>query len=217
MLKKYERFQLYVLAICNAKNFSPMWPKVAVRCWQFLLITWWCLLHVGFLFDFILPSEPPTFVKKLPSLVIVDEGSVLRLCCEAVGSPPPKVEWSRAGNVQSPDTSLAFQEQGCLVFNTVEFNSHGKYVCRARNRIGLAETTTSVVVKRKGAFWSIKWFAIIPAIKHSFHTNLRDQFCHDSNTSSPLKLISIAQNFKHRKNYCMVKHLEAFFWKIKDL
>ena len=171
MLKKYERFQLYVLAICNAQNFSPMWPKVAVRCWQFLLITWWCLLHVGFLFDFILPSEPPTFVKKLPSLVIVDEGSVLNLCCEE-------------------------QEQGCLVFNTVEFNSHGKYVCRARNRIGLAETRTSVVVKRKGAFWSIIWFAIIPAIKHSSHTNLRDQFCHDSNTSNPLKLISIAQNFQ---------------------
>ena len=216
MLKKYERFQLYVLAICNAKNFSPMWPKVAVRCWQFLLITWWCLLHVGFLFDFILPSEPPTFVKKLPSLVIVDEGSVLSLCCEAVGSPPPKVEWSRAGNVHSPDTSLAFQEQGCLVFNTVEFNSHGKYVCRARNRIGLAETTTAVVVKRKGAFWSIIWYAIIPATKHSSHTNLRDQFCLDNNSSSPLKLISTVQNFKHRKNYCMVKHLEAFFWKIKE-
>ncbi|RMX55772.1 hypothetical protein pdam_00020921, partial [Pocillopora damicornis] len=94
-------------------------------------------------------KEPPTFVKKLPSLVIVDEGSVLNLCCDAVGSPPPKVEWSRAGNVHSADTSLAFQERGCLKFNTVEFNSHGKYVCRARNRIGLAETTTSVVVKEK--------------------------------------------------------------------
>ena len=68
-----------------------------------------------------------------------------------MGSPPPKVEWSRAGNVHSADTSLAFQEQGCLELNTVEFNSHGKYVCRARNRIGLAETTTSVVVKEKGA------------------------------------------------------------------
>ena len=90
---------------------------------------------------FILPSEPPTFVKKPPSKIIVDKGS-----------PPPKVEWLRAGNVRSTDTSLAFQEQGCLELNTVEFNSHGKYVCRARNRIGLAETTTSVVVKRKGAF-----------------------------------------------------------------
>ena len=101
---------------------------------------------------FILPSEPPTFVKKPPSKIIVDKGSVLSLCCEAVGSPPPKVEWLRAGNVRSADTSLAFQEQGCLELNTVEFNSHRKYVCRARNRIGLAETTTSVVVKRKGAF-----------------------------------------------------------------
>ena len=101
---------------------------------------------------FILPSEPPTFVKKPPSKIIVNKGSVLSLCCEAVGSHPPKVEWLHAGNVRSADTSLAFQEQGCLELNTVEFNSHGKYVCRARNRIGLAETTTSVVVKRKGAF-----------------------------------------------------------------
>ena len=63
---------------------------------------------------FILPSEPPTFVKKPPSKIIVDKGSVLSLCCEAVGSPPPKVEWLRAGNVRSTDTSLP-RTQHCWV------------------------------------------------------------------------------------------------------
>ena len=164
MLKRIIGFSCIFLLFCCLLLLS-------CYCWRLLLITWCCLLHVGFWIDFTLPSEPPTFVKKLPSLVIVDEGSVLSLCCEAVGSPPPNVEWSRARQVHSADTSLAFEEQGCLEYNPVGFNSDGKYVCRARNRFGLAETTTTVVVTTKGVFKSIIWLAIIPVIKYSLHTN----------------------------------------------
>ena len=169
MLKSIISFSCIFLLFSTLKVFSDV--TKSCYCWRLLLITWCCLLHVGFWIDFTLPSEPPTFVKKLPSLVIVDEGSVLSLCCEALGSPPLNVEWSRARQAHSADTSLAFEEQGCLEYNPVGFNSNGTYVCRARNRFGLAETTTSVVVKRKGFFQSIIWFAIILVTQYSLHTN----------------------------------------------
>ena len=77
----------------------------------------------------------------------VVQGSTLSLCCQATGSPPPNVQWSRVE--QSPDTTLAYQQNGCLEINPVKFNSDGDYICQARNRFGIAETTTTVVVTMK--------------------------------------------------------------------
>lgn len=88
-------------------------------------------------------SEPPTFMKKPPSQVVLLLGTALSLCCEAKGSPPPKIEWSRAQ--QSSDLPPVFQENGCLEVNTAKEKSDGDYICRAKNRFGLAETTASVI------------------------------------------------------------------------
>lgn len=91
--------------------------------------------------------EPPAITSRPPSKVAVAQGSTLSLCCEASGSPRPKVQWSRAQ--QSPDSTLAFQEKGCLEINPVMNNSDGDYICQARNRFGLAETTTTVILSTK--------------------------------------------------------------------
>ena len=91
--------------------------------------------------------EPPIITSKPPSKVSVVQGSTLRLCCEAKGSPPPKVQWSRVH--QSSDSTLAFQEKGCLAINPVKYNSDGDYICQARNRFGVAETTTTVILPTK--------------------------------------------------------------------
>ena len=77
----------------------------------------------------------------------VVQGSSLSLCCEATGSPPPNVQWSRAQ--QSSDATLAYQQKGCLEINPVKFDSDGKYICQARNRFGIAETTTAVILTMK--------------------------------------------------------------------
>lgn len=95
-------------------------------------------MNVLFLF-----LEPPMFTNKPLSHVVVNRGSTLRLCCEATGSPRPRIEWSRAQ--QSSDLSPALQENGCLKVNTVKKNSDGDYICRATNRFGLVETTTTVI------------------------------------------------------------------------
>ena len=91
--------------------------------------------------------EPPAITSRPPSQVSVDQGSTLRLCCEASGSPPPKVHWSRAQ--QSPDSTLASQHKGCFQVNPVKYNSDGDYICQARNNFGLAETTTTVILTTK--------------------------------------------------------------------
>ena len=67
----------------------------------------------------------------------------MSFCCEATGSPPPKIEWSRAQ--PSSDLLPAFQQNGCLDFNTVTEKTYEGYICRATNPFGLAETTTTVV------------------------------------------------------------------------
>ncbi|XP_020617430.1 intelectin-1-like [Orbicella faveolata] len=92
-------------------------------------------------------KEPPVITKRPSSQVAADEGSTLRFCCEASGSPPPKVQWSRAQH--SSDSTLAFQQKGCLEINRVKYNSNGDYICQARNRFGLAETTTTLIVNTK--------------------------------------------------------------------
>ena len=101
----------------------------------------------------LLSLEPPVITNTPPSQVAVVQGSTLNLCCEATGSPPPSVRWLRAD--QSSDLTLAFQENGCLKFNMVRYNSDGDYICRATNRFGLAETTTRVTINMKGCVFCI--------------------------------------------------------------
>ena len=92
--------------------------------------------------------EPPIFTNKPPSQVLVERGSTISLCCEATGSPRPRIEWSRAQ--QSSDLPPPFQENGCLEVNAANENSAGDYICRSTNRVGLAETLTTVIVPLTG-------------------------------------------------------------------
>lgn len=87
---------------------------------------------------------------KPPSQVAVSQGATLSLCCEATGSPPPKVQWSRAA--QSSASTMVFQEAGCLKFNIVKYDNDGDYTCQATNNYGIAEATTTVIVPRGCAF-----------------------------------------------------------------
>ena len=92
--------------------------------------------------------EPPIFTNKPPSQVLLERGSTISLCCEATGSPRPRIEWSRAQ--QSSDLPPPFQENGCLEVNAANENSAGDYICRSTNRVGLAETLTTVIVPLTG-------------------------------------------------------------------
>ncbi|CAH3143480.1 unnamed protein product, partial [Pocillopora meandrina] len=91
-------------------------------------------------------KEQPRFTNRPLTLVTPVQGTITTLCCEASGSPRPKVDWSRAQK-----SSVSFpvsQEAGCLVVNTAEENVEGDYICRATNSIGSAVTKTTVILTR---------------------------------------------------------------------
>ena len=73
--------------------------------------------------------------------MFADEGSTVKLCCEADG----QLVWSRSG------TALAslpyFQQDGCLTIRNVkgEPPKAGEYTCRATNQFGMSEVTSEVV------------------------------------------------------------------------
>lgn len=83
------------------------------------------------------------FTLKPRPLVSVRRGFLVKLCCEATGFPPPKIEWSRAQ--KSSVSPPLFQEKGCLIINTAKQKSEGSYICRATNSYGVSETTSIVM------------------------------------------------------------------------
>ncbi|PFX12382.1 Roundabout-like 2 [Stylophora pistillata] len=91
-------------------------------------------------------KESPKFTNKPSSEVILAQGTTASLCCEATGSPPPRIEWYRA---QKQSVSIPVnQEDRCLLVNTDKENAEGDYICRATSRLGLAETVTTVIATR---------------------------------------------------------------------
>ena len=70
----------------------------------------------------------------------------MTLCCEASGSPRPNIEWYQ-GQKSSVSFPL-FQKDGCLLIKMGEENVD--FICRAKNRFGLVETTTLVIAEILG-------------------------------------------------------------------
>ena len=84
-------------------------------------------------------AASPIFTRKPPPQVFANEGSTVKLCCEADG----QLVWSRSG------TALAslpyFQQDGCLTIRNVNGERAGEYTCRATNQFGMSEVTSEVV------------------------------------------------------------------------
>ncbi|KAJ7370456.1 Hemicentin-1 [Desmophyllum pertusum] len=51
-------------------------------------------------------KEPPVFTNKPPSQFVVVRATTLSICCEAAGSPHPRIDWSRGQ--QSSNSTLVF-------------------------------------------------------------------------------------------------------------
>ena len=87
-------------------------------------------------------------------------GTNVTLCCEASGSPRPKVEWFQAQ--KSSFSFPVFREDGCLLFKMVKENIEVDFICRAKNIFGLAETTTTVIAE---IFGGIIYYFCCKALK----------------------------------------------------
>lgn len=136
-------------------------------------------------------KEQPSFTAKPPSFVIALPGMIVNLCCEAAGSPAPKVEWSHAR--WSPSSKIYFQQNGCLAV-TRKDGEQDSYTCRATNSFGMTQTTTTVIgyiescasmpgeVTRSGQYW-------LGAEKQEYKA-----YCHMTNDGNGWTLIARFSN-----------------------
>ena len=91
------------------------------------------------------------FTLRPSSVLRVRRGSTVNVCCKAKGSPPPKIEWSRAQS--SPNAIVLFQENGCLAINTAKVKPVESYICRATNSYGVTQTTTTFITSPGRVFY----------------------------------------------------------------
>ncbi|GFS46965.1 hemicentin-1 [Trichonephila inaurata madagascariensis] len=74
----------------------------------------------------------------------IKEGDVLRLNCEANGTPPPRILWLKNG--QPVPLRLYQADEQVLEIQQISRKDAGRYVCVATNKVGSFEKDFSVVV-----------------------------------------------------------------------
>ncbi|XP_036881819.2 sialic acid-binding Ig-like lectin 13 isoform X2 [Manis javanica] len=74
----------------------------------------------------------------------VPEGQALLLVCAADSNPTSKMSWSRGSLALKPAQTT---NPGLLELPRVALGDHGKYACRARNKLGSLEAPLSLSVK----------------------------------------------------------------------
>uniref|UniRef100_A0A803T9A4 Ig-like domain-containing protein n=1 Tax=Anolis carolinensis TaxID=28377 RepID=A0A803T9A4_ANOCA len=83
---------------------------------------------------------PPSFTRKLKETHGVLASSVV-LECKVAGSPPLTVAWFHNGHKLTIAT---------LVFNQVDSNDSGEYICKAENSVGEAVSSALLSVQAGG-------------------------------------------------------------------
>lgn len=86
-------------------------------------------------------SYPSAKVK--PERVTVSQGSTVEVRCEASGSPPPLVKWTK---LHSPDNANFEQIGPLLIIRNAQIADRGVYVCVASNVHGLVQNSTIIEV-----------------------------------------------------------------------
>ncbi|KAK7065506.1 Unc-22p [Halocaridina rubra] len=87
---------------------------------------------------------PPGFSEELPSTLTIKDGEALSLKCTVKGDPEPQVTWYKNGEALSSSDIIDLKyRQGLasLTINEVFPEDEGKYLCKATNSLGTAETT----------------------------------------------------------------------------
>ncbi|XP_056280235.1 basement membrane-specific heparan sulfate proteoglycan core protein isoform X13 [Pseudoliparis swirei] len=91
-------------------------------------------------------SQVPTVPRaSVPEpLMVVVEGQIATLRCEAHGLPPPTITWSK---LRSPLPWRHNLENNSLVLPTVGRQDSGEYICSATNNMGTSEVTIMLDVE----------------------------------------------------------------------
>lgn len=85
----------------------------------------------------------------LPPRQEVDPGDDVDVNCTAVGTPPITIRWMRLDGPMPPSV---YTKDGYLRFNRIQREHAGRYLCKATNPIGEADSVSEVVIRGK---WTV--------------------------------------------------------------
>ena len=76
-------------------------------------------------------------MRPWPAFLILAVDSPATVDCVADGWPPPTTFWQKAGVRLTNTSRLSVLANGSLHFHSITFNDSGRYVCVARNSLGV--------------------------------------------------------------------------------
>lgn len=89
-----------------------------------------------------IPPGPPQFTTVRDQVVKVKENTVASVICQAFGSPPPAIQWSKA--FASLPKGRATVENGTLKITSFSLKDVGTYQCKATNKLGSVSASTAL-------------------------------------------------------------------------
>jgi len=91
-------------------------------------------------------KEPPQILEPLKSLT-VEEGETVVLSTQVVGNPTPKVTWLKNGKPVTDQPTHREGDTYTLTLLEPTPQDTAQYTLQAKNSVGFAETTATIVVE----------------------------------------------------------------------
>ena len=87
---------------------------------------------------------PPKFTKIPNRVIKIKESAVASVACQAFGSPPPIIQWSKA--FASLPKGRWSVENGTLKITRFGVEDVGSYQCKASNKLGSVSLSTTLSI-----------------------------------------------------------------------
>uniref|UniRef100_A0A8C8RV15 Hemicentin-1 n=1 Tax=Pelusios castaneus TaxID=367368 RepID=A0A8C8RV15_9SAUR len=99
-----------------------------------------------------LTLQSPPVITVEPAETVIDAGTTAILNCQAIGEPPPTIEWSRQGHPIFSNDRVTVLSNGSLRIVATQMEDTSEYECVARNLIRSVLVRVPFTVQVHGGF-----------------------------------------------------------------